>query len=127
MNKWPLGRVGIDMKNLYELPNEVLGRDADEFWEALICGEKGVMVERIVSQGQVTEAGRWLEENCDEWVAILKGVGRVLYQDGREVTVGEGEHLFIPAHVKHRVTYTSSPCIWLSITGTDLQLKCGVK
>lgn len=114
------------MKNLYEVPEEVSGKYTDEFLEALVCGENGVNVERIVSQGQVTEEGKWYDQDRDEWVVVLKGSARIQYEDGHEVTLGEGEHLFLPSHVKHRVSYTSSPCIWLAVFGQALKLKCGI-
>jgi len=115
------------MKNLYEIPEEVSANATDEFLEALVCGESGVNVERIVSLGQVTAEGQWYDQDRDEWVVILQGVAKVQYQDGLEVTLNEGEHLFLPSHVKHRVSYTSSPCIWLAVFGQALKLKCGVK
>lgn len=115
------------MKNLFELPGEVTGHETDEFLEALVCGEHGVNIERIVSQGQVTEEGKWYDQDRDEWVAILKGSSKIQYEDGREITLEEGEHVFLPRHVKHRVSYTSSPCIWLAVFGKNLKLKCGVK
>lgn len=115
------------MKNIFEIPNEVAGKETDEFLEALVCGDKGVNIERIVSQGQVTEEGRWYDQDRDEWVVVLKGSAKIQYEDGHEVYLESGEHLFLPKHVRHRVSYTSSPCIWLAVHGFDLKLKCGLK
>ena len=33
----------------------------------------GARIERIVSTGQATPAGQWLEQNWTEWVALLQG------------------------------------------------------
>ena len=114
------------MENLFDIPNEVIENEADEFFEALICGKNGVNVERIVSMGQVTEENRWYDQDQDEWVAVIKGSAKVQHEDGREICLEVGDHLLIPKHVRHRVSYTSSPCIWLAVFGDDLILKCAV-
>ena len=46
-----------------------------EMLETLAANKK-LKIERIISQGQVTEKGKWLKEAHDEWVIILKGAGK---------------------------------------------------
>jgi cupin 2 domain-containing protein len=102
--------------NIYELSKE--GNDAEVF-EELVKGD-GVLVERIVSTGQVTPEGVWFDQERDEWVALLQGEAKVLLEKDQEtIDLLPGDYLFIPARCRHRVTYTSvdPPCIWLAVHG----------
>ena len=65
--------------------------------------------------GQVTPEGEWYDQDLDEWVVVLEGEARLHYMDGEEVGLKKGDSLFLPKRRKHRVVYTSSPCIWLAI------------
>lgn len=103
--------------NLLVFP-ESLRVDGQEFFETLLHASGGVRVERIVSHGQVTPEGEWYDQEDDEWVALIEGTAKIAYADGSEVSLARGDHLFLPRHVRHRVAYTSSPCIWLALFGT---------
>lgn len=72
-------------------------------------------VERIVSYGQTSA---WYDQEEDEWVAVLQGEGTLTFTKG-SVTLRAGDTLFIPRHQIHRVSYTSSPCIWLCVFFSD--------
>ena len=63
----------------------------------------------------VTPEGEWYDQDLDEWVVVLEGEARLHYMDGEEVGLKKGDSLFLPKRRKHRVVYTSSPCIWLAI------------
>ncbi|WP_017300069.1 cupin domain-containing protein [Nodosilinea nodulosa] len=80
-----------------------------------------VRVERIVSSGQTTPPGDWYDQNQAEWVVLLQGSARLTYEDGTALAMGAGDYVLIPAHVRHRVDYTSSqpPCIWLAVHSID--------
>ena len=78
------------------------------------------MLERIISHGQTTPEGEWYDQERDEWVVVLEGEARLQYADGQEAVLRRGDHLFLPHHCKHRVSYTSSPCIWLAVHGECL-------
>ncbi len=73
-------------------------------------------VERIVSSGQTTPAGFWYDQEQDEWVALLTGSAELTWEDGARTALSAGDWLLIPAHVRHRVTFTSAepPCVWLA-------------
>lgn len=105
--------------NLFELPPEL---PADELFEPLAAGD-GVLVERIVSTGQSTPVGEWLEQDRDEWVALLQGEAALGFSDGSAVTLGPGDALLIPAGARHRVERTSAepPCIWLAVHAAGLR------
>ena len=70
-------------------------------------------IEKITSNGQVSS--EWYEQETDEWVVLIEGEGRLCFEDGSEVTLLKGEHLFIPKMKRHKVVYTSSPAVWLAI------------
>lgn len=109
------------MNNLFALPQHGASSDNSETFLALLQGQNGLLVERIVSWGQVTPEGDWYDQERDEWVAVLVGSARIGYADGSEVALKQGDCLFVPRHVKHRVAYTSSPCVWLAVHGQKLE------
>ena len=116
------GKWRVDMAaNLFSLSNVTAHDDSRELFEAVLTGGDGLVVERIVSNGQTTPEGQWYDQDRDEWVAVLEGEARLGYDDGREITLRRGDHVFLPQHVKHRVTYTSRPCVWLAIFGRALR------
>lgn len=102
--------------NLWEGPTPPAG---GESVEALIP-DKGVLIERIVSNGHVSTAGFWYDQERDEWVVLLQGQAEVAFADGRREKLGSGDWLFIPAHERHRVESTSvdPPCLWLAVHGS---------
>ena len=84
-----------------------------------ILSTPSVKLERIVSKGQVTPEGFWYDQNLDEWVILLRGEATILFENAETVNLMPGDYLLIPAHAKHRVTYTSSDpeCVWLALHG----------
>ena len=99
--------------NLFDLPYPL--PDAEEFTELL--RSKNLRIERIVSSGQTTPAGKWYDQDEDEWVALIQGEAVLEYENGEKVQLSAGDHILLPAHCRHRVAYTSAnpPCIWLAI------------
>lgn len=80
-----------------------------------IVSTSNIRIERILSNGHTTESDKWYDQEQNEWVLIVKGSGSIEYEDGRIETLTEGDHLLIPKHVKHRVTRTDKPTVWLAI------------
>ena len=101
--------------NIFDLPEPLSN---DEVFTELLSAE-GVRIERIVSSGQTTEAGKWYDQDCDEWVLLVQGVAVLEYENGEKFRLNTGDHLLIPAHVRHRVDFTSDnpPCIWIAVFG----------
>jgi cupin 2 domain-containing protein len=90
---------------------------ADETVETLCEGE-GVRIERIVSTGQATPQGQWYDQKADEWVMVVKGRARLRIEDEvQDRELGEGDFILLPAHCRHRVTWTEEdkPTVWLTI------------
>jgi cupin 2 domain-containing protein len=78
----------------------------------------GLRIERIVSTGQTTAEGEWYDQDDDEWVLVVKGSARLRIEgEAEDRVLGEGDHLLLPAHCRHRVTWTqaSPPTIWLAV------------
>ena len=99
--------------NIFQLPSPL---PALESFESLLSTEK-VLIERIISTGQITASGEWYNQETDEWVLLLQGEAELSYEDGERIFLQAGDYLVIPAKVKHRVEYTSDdpPCIWLAV------------
>lgn len=97
--------------NYYDLPELPL---EEELLETLIEREN-VRIERIVSTGQTTDG--WYDQEEHEYVVLLAGTAQITYENGETVDLAPGDTLMIPAHEKHRVSYTSSEpaCIWLCV------------
>ena len=77
----------------------------------------GIRVERIVSQGQVTPPDAPYDQPHDEWVMLLAGGARLWLEDRGETALSPGDALLIPAHVRHRVTWTQAEpaTVWLAV------------
>jgi cupin 2 domain-containing protein len=101
--------------NIFTLPAPL---PASELVEPLIP-DRGVLIERIISSGQASPPGFWYDQERDEWVVLLQGEAEIAYTDGRRVSLAAGDTLFIAAHERHRVEYTSAnpPCLWLAVHG----------
>ena len=102
-----------EVNNIFKLPTKL---PPQELLETLLDNEK-VLIEKVVSTGQVSPPGEWYDQDRDEWLIVLQGEGELSYEDGSRIKLTIGDYLFIPAHQKHRVEYTSiePPCIWLTI------------
>jgi cupin 2 domain-containing protein len=89
----------------------------DERVETLLA-TRTARLERIVSRGHATPAGQWYDQAEDEWVLLVQG-GAGLRLEGADAvrTLGPGDWLLIPAHVRHRVEWTApaEPTIWLCL------------
>jgi len=90
---------------------------AEERVDCLLAAP-AVRIERIVSTGQASPPGFWYDQEFAEWVLLLAGSATVLLDGEPEPRVlRAGSHLFIPAHRRHRVEWTSAdpPAIWLAV------------
>jgi cupin 2 domain-containing protein len=97
------------MQNLF-LPN--MHNPREEQFDTLLKTQT-VCIEKITSNGQTSS--QWYDQSKDEWVVVIEGEGTLLFEDGREIRLKKGEHLYIPKHTKHKVIYTASPTIWLAV------------
>lgn len=98
---------------LSELPTAGPG----EHFESLATGS-GARVERIVSHGHCSPPDFWYDQEEDEWVLLVSGRA-ALEIEGRagELELAPGDWLHLPAHRRHRVTWThpEEPTVWLAV------------
>ncbi|KZN59167.1 hypothetical protein N473_03155 [Pseudoalteromonas luteoviolacea CPMOR-1] len=88
----------------------------DEFFE-VIAGNGDVKIERIISKGHSSPKTGWYDQAQHEWVMVMQGEGELTFEDGRVIRLGAGEHINIPAHCKHKVSWTQpdTETIWLAV------------
>lgn len=75
-------------------------------------------VERIVSHGHASPPGFWYDQADSEWVVVLEGAARLLFEGAAEaVELKPGSYLNVPAHRRHRVEWTAPDrrTVWLAI------------
>ena len=104
----------LDTGNLFANIPALLG--AEQFTNLLAA--PGLRLERIVSLGQVTPPGEWLDQDRAEWVILLRGAAK-LYFEGESGAreLAPGDYVNIAAHCRHRVEWTApdEPTIWLAL------------
>ena len=105
-----------------------MNRPGNIFADIAACGESeqvceilarpSLRIERIVSTGQTSPPGFWYEQPWDEWVLLLSGAARLQFENEASPTsLAAGDHLLIPAGVRHRVEWTclDRPAVWLAV------------
>ena len=106
----------MDKPNVANLFANLPAPAKDEVFDDLLRAD-GVRIERIVSQGHTSPAEGWYDQDEHEWVMVLRGGGRIAFDDGSEIALKPGDYLHIPAHRRHRVSWTdpSQPTVWLAV------------
>lgn len=84
---------------------------------SVLVERDGIRVERIVSRGHAEPAQGWFEQAEHEWVTVLAGAAILEYEGGERLKLGKGDHVLIPAGIKHRVAWTDpqTDTIWLAV------------
>ncbi|MCH6565210.1 MAG: cupin domain-containing protein [Proteobacteria bacterium] len=103
----------IDIGNLFEsLPEDI----SKEVFSEIIQGEN-IRIERIISKGHSSPEAGWYDQDDNEWVIVLKGEAKLSFENNDDVHLVSGSHLNIPAHTKHKVTWTkpNTETIWLAV------------
>ena len=98
------------MNLLHPLPDDL----TEEVFTELLCHET-VRIERIVSNGHASPEGFWYDQDDHEWLVLLEGEAGIEFVDSEPVHLHPGDTLNLPAHTRHRVTFTSRPAIWLAV------------
>ena len=100
-----------------ELPSGSADTAAGEVYDTLLETES-FKLERIVSSGQCTPEGEWLQESTGEWVLLLSGVADNLFEGDEEpLQLKPGDYVHIPAHRRHRVVRTDGEAktVWMAL------------
>lgn len=103
----------MTVENLFALIPPTLASEAFED----IVNTDSIRIERILSKGHTSPETGWYDQEGHEWVLVLQGSARVAFDDGREVFLGRGDYINIPAHEKHRVSWTDPDqvTVWLAV------------
>ncbi|WP_373000826.1 cupin domain-containing protein [Sulfurimonas sp.] len=88
----------------------------EELFEDIISKES-VKIERIISKGHTTTEFEWYDQKRNEWVIVLKGEAILEFENAKDKRLKEGDYLNIPAHTRHRVSWTKpdEETVWLAI------------
>ncbi|MCL1126023.1 cupin domain-containing protein [Shewanella surugensis] len=100
--------------NLFALPQSL--DLSEEVFQPLVENDH-VLIERIISKAHVTPEGEWYDQVKNEWVMVLKGEAELTFIDGDKMRLKVGEAVELPAHCKHRVSWTSTDeeTLWLAV------------
>ena len=101
------------MKNIFEtIPANI----DTEICEQLAAGN-GTRIERIVSKGHTSPDSGWYDQDENEWVLVLTGGAVLLFEDNSSINLKAGDYINIPAHRKHKVTWTDpeTETVWLAV------------
>jgi cupin 2 domain-containing protein len=106
-------RVGNIFANLpSNIPDELI---------ATLAASRHVRIERIVSHGHASPGDFWYDQSQNEFVILLKGAARLRFDDDSSVLdMKPGDYVWIPAHRRHRVDWTTAtePSVWLAVHGS---------
>lgn len=100
-------------QNVYNnIPNKI----PQEIFETLI-ESKNVKVEKIISRGQSSPKEFWYDQDVNEWVLLLKGQAKLLFENDEMIELLPGDYINIPPNKKHRVEWTDpeDETIWLAV------------
>jgi len=88
----------------------------DELFD-LIIQHGDVKIERIVSKGHASPKSGWYDQDHNEWIIVLKGEAIITLENEEKINLKGGCHLNIPAHTKHKVTWTKpkTDTVWLAV------------
>jgi cupin 2 domain-containing protein len=91
-----------------ELPQE---------WTETLLAADGVRIERIVSQGHASPPDVWADQPDHEWVVVLQGAARLVFEGELPLELVAGSCVNIPSGRRHRVAWTDPdrPTIWLAV------------
>ena len=101
-------------KNIY---SDIPTRLPDELVE-VISGNPDLRIKRIVSRGHRSPDGFWYDQEENEFVLLVTGEAELFFEEDDEcVQMEAGDYLVIPAHKRHRVTWTAPgrDSVWLVV------------
>ena len=102
-----------DIGNLFEsIPESIQDEVVTEF-----ARTKHVKIARIVSPCLMPPTSDWYDQSENEWVIVLEGEAKIVFDNNEEIHLKAGGYVDIPAHKRHKVTWTSphTQTIWLAI------------
>jgi cupin 2 domain-containing protein len=101
------------MNNLLtSLPDHLNHEQVEE-----LLNQPNVKIERTLSKGQTSPETAWYDQDENKWVVVLQGSGEITFEDGGKVQLEPGDYINIPAHRKHKVSWTDpeNVTVWLAV------------
>jgi cupin 2 domain-containing protein len=101
----------------YNIFSDIPENIPEEIFETIISSGK-ICIERIISKGHRSAEGFWYDQEKNEWVILLKGAARILFENQEKpIHLKPGDHIHIPARCRHRVDWTDPDCttIWIAV------------
>lgn len=92
--------------------------DLPEEMSETLLQSPGLRIERIVSRQHATPDDQWYDQDWSEWAVLLQGSTGLRIEGRAEMLeMKPGDHVHLPAHVRHRVEWTDpdEDTIWLAI------------
>lgn len=100
----------MDKMDVMDLPEVEEGKELKE----ILIDNNEIKMERIISNSHSDDKDVWYDQEEGEWVSIIKGSAILRFED-KTLCMKDGDKTFIPSHVRHRVEWTSAPCVWLAV------------
>lgn len=105
----------LDGGNLFVgLPDKPLQEEKFD----VLFSRPDIKIERIISTGQRSADDEWYDQTDDEWVVLLSGAARLRIEgEAQDRQLAPGDWLLLPAHCRHRVTWTQEnpATVWLAV------------
>ena len=102
----------MKLNNIFaEIPGEL-----DNELMQVLQQSDNIKIQRIVSKGQVSPETGWYDQQQNEWVIVIKGEAVITFEQ-TEVAMQAGSYINIPAHTKHKVSWTHPDLetVWLVV------------
>lgn len=90
-------------------------KGGDEVTE-VIAKTNNLIIERIISDGHTSN--EWYDQQETEFCAVLHGAADLLFEgEEKAVRMEPGTWVIIPAHARHKVTWThnNTHTIWIAV------------
>lgn len=89
--------------------------DSEQFTD--ILNTPGIRIERIVSNGHTSPEQGWYDQDEHEWVMVVQGAAVITFEQGGDVRLETGDYINIPAHCRHKVSWTDPEqiTVWLAV------------
>lgn len=100
-------------QNIFEnIPDKI----PNEIFETLIM-HNNVKIEKIISKGHSSSNDFWYNQEENEWVILLKGHAKLLFEKSEIIELLPGDYINILSNTKHRVEWTDpvNETIWLAV------------
>ena len=89
--------------------------DRNEEHVETLLETKAFRLERLVSFGAVSPPGFWYDQEWSEWVLLASGTATLSFEGAPSRKLQAGDHLLIPAGIRHRVESTSNDAVWVAL------------